>query len=123
MPKFPEGAISSQEELLKFCKEKQSVHFYLVEDSGELKKRILKEPWIKKVERPLEENDMSLVDFTIEGQSTGRLLKAIGLQESKRKDHPSSFIFFNYWNAFAYSIQQIQQRQKQRLASDTKQAV
>jgi hypothetical protein len=113
MPEFPEGAVKSKEELLEHCKKlngKPFFYYLVFTDHREMEKRIVRHPYIKgpKLEPRRE----------ILNDNAGRYLYALGLEENYCHNYPISFMFLNYWNAFAYS-----ERQKQRLALDAKQAV
>jgi len=117
MPEFPQGAVKSKEELLAYCKKQNGkpFFFYLVENTGVLEKRVLYKPWLRESE---DDHGILCLCDKFKGGDCGRFLPSLGLQPPTKKGHPNAAMFLNYWDAWAFS-----QRQKQRLASEAKQAV
>lgn len=96
MCEWPRGAVKSKEELLKFC-EKQNgkpFHYYLfIPHNNSIEKRRVIAPYIK--ESQLGDSRLFLND------TWGRYLDSLGLVTGK--EPVTSFMFLNYWDAFAHA--------------------
>jgi hypothetical protein len=98
MREWPRDAIKTKEELLEFCDKQNGkpFTFYLLEADLSIIKRKLSKPWI--------EESKHISNKCVLADGFRRYLSSIGLEEPIHGyDIPNSFMFLNYWDAFAHA--------------------